>query len=450
MKKLATVIALTFLVVALVIGCSKPDTPASSSSVENKEDTTSTNSSSEKNSESDSESSEGLTPEEGAELILWDNGEAEAEWAEYVAEKFTEKYGIPVIVEEVSHINAPGKLQTDGPAGLGGDVFAAAHDHVGNMNAAGLIIENVFPDEYQERFMEATMIGTSSEGVLYGYPTSIETYALFYNQDLLEQHGFEVAQTMDELISQGKEFQKGSSNNDPRYGFMMEPGNFYFTYSFIGGYGGYVFGNNGTDASDIGLNNEGAVKAGHLLKRIHDEILPLSTEDITGDVISSFFNENKLLYRISGPWDVKNHTNTGVNFGIAPLPKLDNGKNPTSFSGVKAYYVNAYSKYPKAASLLAKFATSDELLEKRFEMTGQLPPSIALLDSEIIKQDPVSQGFLNQAQYAVPMPNIPEMQSVWGPMGNAFSALWNGETSPKEALDSGVQQIEDAIESQTD
>lgn len=442
LKKLLMVFMAAMLVMALMAGCAAPEQPGT-------EDNASENTETEGNKDDSQSSAENeVVPEEGAELILWDNGDAEGEWANYVAQKFTEEYGIPVTVEEVGHTEAPGKLQTDGPAGLGADVFAAAHDHVGNMNAAGLIIENVFADEYKERFMDATITGTTSEDVLYGFPTSIETYALYYNKDLLAELGLEPATTMQEVIEHSKQYQEGAAKNE-RYGFMMEPGNFYFSYAFIGGFGGYVFGNNGTDASDLGLNNEGAVQAGELLKQIQTEILPLNTADITGDVISSFFNENKLLYRISGPWDIKNHTDAGVNFGVVPLPKLANGEVPTSFSGVKAYYVNAYTEFPKAASLLAKFATSDEMLEKRFEMTGQLPPSLALLESDAIKNDEIAQGFLTQAQYAVPMPNIPEMQSVWGPMGNALSALWNGDATPKDALDSGVQQVEDAIASQT-
>ena len=37
----------------------------------------------------------------------------------------------------------------------------APHDHVGNMNTAGLIYENYFTDEYKERFMESAMQGVS-------------------------------------------------------------------------------------------------------------------------------------------------------------------------------------------------------------------------------------------------------------------------------------------------
>jgi arabinogalactan oligomer/maltooligosaccharide transport system substrate-binding protein len=391
-----------------------------------------------------------LEPEDGAELILWGTADAEAEWAEYMMEKFTEEYGIPISYEEVSHTDAPGKLQTDGPAGLGGDVFMAPHDHVGNMNTAGLIYENYYADEYQERFMEGAFQGVSAvsdgELVTYGYPLAIETVALYYNKDLLDEMGFEPAETMEELIAQSKEFMEKHPGS---YGFMLEPGNFYYTHAFLGGYGGYIFGDDNTNPDDLGLNSEEAVKSGELLLRIRDEILPLKQEDITGDIIGSYFDEGKLLYNMTGPWSLGGHLEAGVNVGITTMPKLENGEIPTTFSGVKAFFVNSYSDYPKAATLLAKFATSDEMLLKRYEMTNELPPSNALLESTEIKENEYNIAFLEQAQYSISMPNIPEMESVWGGMEVAYTAIWNGAEKPKDALDKGTQQIKDAFESRT-
>lgn len=91
-----------------------------------------------------------IKPEEGASLILWDNGGAEAEWANYVAEEFEKKYNVPVEVQEVSHTDAAGKLETDGPAGLGADVFNAAHDHLGTLVSGGLVYDNYFADDYKK------------------------------------------------------------------------------------------------------------------------------------------------------------------------------------------------------------------------------------------------------------------------------------------------------------
>ncbi len=436
LKKLVNLSVIAILIFVLS-ACSKPGGQQSTSSPDNSNTKTST--------------VEEIKPEKGAQLLLWDNDDSEGEWAKYVAEKFREKYDVPVKVEVVSHTDAPGKLQTDGPAGLGADVFSAASDHVGAMNTAGLIYDNYYAEEYKARFLEGAISAvsnkdTSGESKVYGFPTSVESVALVYNKELLDKMGFKPAKTMDELIQQSKEFM---AENPGSYGLMIEPGNFYINYAFLGGMGGYIFGENNTDPSDVGLSNEGSVKAADFVKKIRDEILPLKKEDITGDVVSSYFNEGKLLYNITGPWAVNGLQEAGINFGITPIPTLPNGEEPTPFSGVKGYYVNAYSKYPQAATLLAKFATSDEMLMKRFEMTGQLPPTQKLLDDKKVKDDEVNAAFALQVATAVPMPNITEMQSVWSSMEMAFTSIWNNDTDSKEALDKGVQQIKQSIASQT-
>lgn len=376
--------------------------------------------------------------EEGAELLIWDNEEQEGEWAKYVAEEFSKKYGIPVKYEMVKHTDAPGKLQTDGPAGLGADVFNAPHDHTGNLASAGLILENFYADEYKANNIDAAINAGTYDGKLFGYPISIETYALFYNKDLVSK----VPETWDEMIEQAKAF---NDFKNQKYGFMMLVGDFYFVHSLVAGYGGYVFGNNNTDPTDIGLNNEGALKAAQLLKRMKKEILPVASEDIQGDLKTSLFKEGKLMFNVDGPWALAGFEEVGLNVGVAPLPKLDNGQNPKSFSGVKSYYVNAYTKYPEAASLYAKFATSPEMLAKRYEMTGQIPTRKDMLEDDAIKNNPVASAFLNQAVHAVSMPNIPEMQPVWATMNPSLAAMWNSDDDPQKHLDAAVQQIKDAI-----
>lgn len=423
-----SIIATLVLLIVLLAGCSGPPEVAPTES----------NSTSGEN-EVDNDVDLELKPEEGAELLIWGGGDEHKEWVEFVAEKFTEEYGVPVIIEDVAHTEAPAILQTDGPAGLGADVFTAPHDHVGNMETAGLIVENFFPDFYKENFMEAAILGTTIDDTLYGYPYAVENTALYYNKDLVDT----VPETFEELLELSREFTDVRAD---KFGIMFPPNDFYFTYPFLAGYGGYVFGNDNTDPSEIGLNNEGTVLAGEFLRELREASLPLNSEDITNDIIGTLFNENQVMFRISGPWDVRPHMDAGVNFGVIPFPLLSNGERPINFSGIISYFVNAYTDYPDAAALYAKFATSEEMLEKRFEMTSQLPPHSALLESEVILSDPILSGFLEQAEYSQPMPNISEMEVVWGPMADALTSIWNSDRDVQEILDSSVDQIKESIE----
>ncbi len=159
------------------------------------------------------------------------------------------------------------------------------------------------------------------------------------------------------------------------------------------------------------------------------------------------FSTGKAAMIINGPWAVEGYRKAGIDFGVAPIPTI-NGKQPISFSGIRGIYVSSFTKYPKAAALFAEFATSDEMLLKRFEMTKQIPPVKALAEKDQIKNDPIVAGFMAQANNAQPMPSIPQMQLVWEPLAAAFSAIWDGQMEPKASLDKCVQTVKDAIAAQ--
>ncbi len=381
------------------------------------------------------DTAEGLQPEEGAKLKIWADEGSNTDILKVAAEQFTAKYGVEFEYEPVGLGDTPTKLQTDGPAGLGADVFEAPHDHLGNMIAAGLIYANDVSDS--KEFVDAAVNGTSFDGTFYGYPTAIETYALFYNKDLV---GDKLPKTWDDII----EFSKGFNDIDnEKFGFMMEVGNHYYGHMFISSFGGYEFGDNGTNPEDMGLNNDGAVKGAEYYRSLK-EILPLTSTDITGDVKIALFSEGNLAFNMDGPWAVKGYRDAGVNFGVMPFPKFGD-KDPKSFSGVRSLFVSSFTKYPIAAKMFADFATSKEIAKLRYEQNGQIPPRTDLLEDPAIKSDPISAAFLEQAQFAEPMPSIPEMPAVWSTMNPALALIWDSEPSEiKSILDNAVQQIKDA------
>ncbi|WIF95086.1 maltose ABC transporter substrate-binding protein [Caminicella sporogenes] len=428
MKKILSFLLIAVLVFSLV-GCGSKHEP-----VQNNQDNNQGNAN-QKNVSGE------LIPEPGAKLVVWESEGPESDWIKYAAEKFKEKYGVEVIYEAVANTDAKNKLATDGPAGVGADVFVAPHDHTGELVASGLVqVNDVTANRVKNDFIKAAADSVTFEGQVYGYPLAIETYALFYNKDLVSK----APETYEEIIEFAKKYNNPKEN---KYALMWDVANAYFSHSFVAGNGGYVFGNGGTNKDNIGLNNEAAVEGAKFMVSLK-EILPLNSADTNSQIVDGLFSEGKAAMIINGPWAVKGYQEAGVNFGIVPLPKLPGEKHPASFSGIRAMFVSAYTKYPNAAKLFAKFATSDEMLLKRFEMTKQIPPVKSLMNEDVIKNDKIVAPFLAQAQYAVPMPSIPQMQVVWEPYGAAFASMWDDGVDVKEALDNAVQTIKEAIESQ--
>ncbi|MGG6314081.1 sugar ABC transporter substrate-binding protein [Paenibacillus macerans] len=378
-------------------------------------------------------SAEAIVPEEGAELVVWDSKD-ERVFTDEIAKQFTEKYGVNVKIEEVAPPDQVGKLTQDGPSGLAADVLIVPHDHLGNAATSGLILANdVFADETTKNNTEASIQGSTYDGVLYGYPRAAETMALFYNKSILP----EAPKDFKDVIEFSKTFTDKAKN---RYGIMWETGNMYFNYPFIASTGGYLFGDNGTNAEDIGLTSDGAIEGLKVYQSLK-EILPINSGDINPDIKRSLFNEGDVAMDINGPWELAGYKAAlGDNLGLAPYPSV-NGKTAITFSGIKVWVVNSFTKYPNAAKLFANFASSKDAQLLLNEKVGAVPTNLEALESDQIKNDPYVSAFAEQAKNSQPMPSIPEMANVWSPVNAALPEIWNNNADPKMAMENAVKQI---------
>ncbi|OMF37816.1 maltose ABC transporter substrate-binding protein [Paenibacillus sp. FSL H8-0548] len=377
---------------------------------------------------------EEIKPEDGAKLLVWESKE-ERPFVEAIAKEFTDKYGIEVKFEEVGAADQVTKLTTDGPAGLGADVVVFPHDNLGRAVTAGLVLPNDFYEEIsRSENSEIAVNAVSYDGTLYGYPRSIETYALFYNKALIS----EAPKTFDEIVEFAKTFNDVPNN---KYALMWDVGNFYFNYPFVSG--GYVYGDNGQNKDDIGLNTEGAISGLAYYGSLRNSILPLNSGDITYDIKKGLFTSGTLAMDINGPWTIADYKSAGIDFGVVQIPSI-NGQPASSFSGVKAWYVNQFSKYPNAARLFANFAATKAAQLKDFELTGAIPANTEATNDASVQSDEIVKGFVAQFNQSTPMPSIPEMANVWSPIAAAFSDVWNSGKDAKAALDNAVQQIKDA------
>ncbi|WP_059105585.1 sugar ABC transporter substrate-binding protein [Shouchella shacheensis] len=368
-------------------------------------------------------------------LTMWVNDE-EGHLAAYeeLGERFTEEHDIDVEITPFSMLDQLESLSLDAASGGGPDLFFQPNDPMGDIYLQGLAAELDLTDEELEGYNENAVEALNYEGVQLGVPVAVETYALYYNTELVP----EAPETFEDIEEIAADLTDASSDE---YGFLMEGTNFYYLYAFLAGNGGYVFNQDEEgvyDTEDIGLNNEGAVEAAELVQGWFEEgYLPTG---ITGDIMEGLFSEGNVGAVISGPWNLGPFQEAlGDNLGVAPLPTF-NGENLESFSTVKGWLVNEYSENQEWAKELALFVTNQENSETFYELTEEVP---ARTDIEIT--DEMQEGFTEQAEHAVAMPNIPEMSTVWEPMEDAFIFISEG-TDPQEALDGAVDQIRDDME----
>ncbi|MGM7700845.1 extracellular solute-binding protein [Pseudalkalibacillus sp. Hm43] len=392
------------------------------------------------------DSSEGSEEKKGnsdkpEKLVVWEDKEKGVA-IEPALKSFEEKYGIKVEFKELGMADEiREQLPLDAPAGTGPDILTLPHDQIGAMATQGLLAPIEVEQDVLDTFTESSIEAQTFDGKLYGLPKATETPVFIYNK----AHMDKAPESFDELYSFSKDFTK-----DGNYGFLALWDNFYFANAIMAANGGYVFDrtDEGLDADNIGLNNEGAVKGAEYIQQWYTEgLFPKGIiGENGGSAMDGLFNEGKVASVMNGPWAFQGMRDAGIEIGVAPLPKLPNGEYPETFIGVKGWHVSAYSENQEWATKLVEWVTNAENAKIRYEKTSEIPPVKSLIEDPVIADNEGAKAVAVQSQRGTPMPNIPQMGQVWEPMANALQLIVTGKQEPKPALEDATKTIKQQIE----
>lgn len=358
------------------------------------------------------------------ELTVWESDQGPDEFIRQAGAAYTANH--PNVTIKYVHVelgDAAGQIALDGPAGTGPDVFAAPHDKLGELVSNGHVKATVNPSSIKSQALAACGLALTKDGTMYGYPVSAETYALFYNKDLLGDTP--VPTTWEDVAAFSKDY---NAANPGKYGFIMDVGNGYYTIIFTTKGGNRLFGPSGTDTTSTNINAPSSIEGMTFFQSMRSS-LNVAAADLNTAISDSAFQSGNAVMCITGPWNIKNFQDAGLNFGVTTLPSLPGDSTPAaSFSGTRAMFVSEYTEHPDEAADFATFLMSSEMQQLRFKITGAMPSIDTPVESAYIP------GFLKQLNYAFPMPSIPEMGMFWDAMGAASRNIWDG-LDVKEQLD---------------
>jgi arabinogalactan oligomer/maltooligosaccharide transport system substrate-binding protein len=381
-----------------------------------------------------------LAVEKGAKLVIW----TDPDWVPFmkdVTQSFNKELGhtVEFDVIAVSPLNGVQRLIQDGGTSRVGDVVEIVHNALGEAVNAGAVLENlVSAQRVATDFIPPAAHAATYRDVVYGFPTSFQTVALFYNKDLLPK----APASFEELLAFAPGFNDKVKN---RYTLLWGIQNYYFSRMFLTLFGGYEFGKNGTDSKDFGIASDAAVQGLTAMLELKKAANVSSADMVNPLVPRGLFSEGKVAAIIEGPWASQALMESGRNVGVVPIPTFK-GRHPRTFSTVTLAVVSSYSPYPQAAQLFAAYLTSDAILEKRYNMLGSVPPSKALIERVAPTASPTTKAIIQQAEYSDAMPSIPEMAFLWSPMSGALVDAWNNGKPAAEVLKTAKGIIDEQME----
>ena len=363
-------------------------------------------------------------------------------YMEETAKAFEKESGTKVNIKTGDALGGLDKLSLDNQSGKAPDVMMAPYDRVGGLGNDGQLAEvTLNKDSKTDKTTESLV---TNGGKVYGAPAVIETLVLYYNKDLLQ----EAPKTFGELEELAKDSKYDFAGEDGKNtAFLADWTNFYYAYGLLSGNGGYVFGKNGTDPKDIGLNNQGAIDGIEYAKTWYAK-WPKGLQDTKGvaNFIQTQFQEGKTAAIIDGPWKASSLKEAKVNYGVATIPTLPNGKAYSAFGGGKAWVIPAGANNPEAAQKFVDFLTSTDQQKAFYDKTNEVPANTEAREYAVGKNDELTTAVVKQFENAQPMPNISEMSTVWDPAATMLFDAVSGKKSAKDAADAAVTLIKETIE----
>jgi arabinogalactan oligomer/maltooligosaccharide transport system substrate-binding protein len=300
------------------------------------------------------------------------------------------------------------------------DVIVGAHDWVGQLAADGSAVPLVLSAAAKKNFpayaLNAMSYGTAVKR-LYGMPVALENIGLVVNKKLAK-----VPTTFASLQTQALAFQKKASGNIGLAVPQGANGDAYHMYPFFSGLCGYIFGNNkvgNLDPSDIGLANPRFLRNAGLINTWNRTGLINSKVDY--GVAKDAFLKGKAAFWITGPWESDTLKKSGLSYTITGFPNIVQGCTSVPFLGVQGFMVTKFAAghgvESAAKDLVANYFASSASQLALAAANGRFPANTVA--AKLVK-DPVLRLFGKASTGGVPMPNIPQMASVWSELGGAW------------------------------
>jgi arabinogalactan oligomer / maltooligosaccharide transport system substrate-binding protein len=305
------------------------------------------------------------------------------------------------------------------------DVITAAHDWTGQLAANGLVTPIFLSTATKKNFPSYTLnafsYGTAVKK-LYGVPAAVENIGLVVNTKLAK-----IPTSFAQLEKEALAVKKAKHQT---FGIAVQQGSggdAYHMYPFFSGLGGYVFGTNkagNLDPSDIGIASPLLLKNAHLIDKWNKEGLISSKVD--GGAAQNAFLKGQTAFWVTGPWNADTLKKSGLSFKVIQVPAISRSSVP--FLGVQGFMVTKFAAThgvdSAAKDLVTNFMATSAAQTQLAAANGRPPANIKAKSN-----DAVLAQFSNASKGGVPMPNIPQMNSVWNDLGQAWVRSTKGSGS---------------------
>ncbi|MBI6545500.1 MAG: extracellular solute-binding protein [Cyanobacteria bacterium NC_groundwater_1444_Ag_S-0.65um_54_12] len=275
----------------------------------------------------------------------------------------------------------------------------------------------LFPIADEQLFAPETLAALRVDQKIYAWPESLETVALYYNRQIIAKPPATVPDML-RLTAQ---------THVPEGSALVFNTAFYFSAGYFLGGGGTIFQPGGNST----VNTPAGQQMLAWLARLKSSPGVLATNDY--GKADSLYKQGKAGMIVNGPWALADYQQAlGPNMGVAPLPRLADGRPARPWIGVKTLMVNANADavHRRLAVDFCRFVTEPAIQLALSAGCGHIP---AVQGIELPADSPL-RAFQHQARTGIPKGADPLLAVIWEPLDRAIQEVINGGKEPAVAL----------------
>lgn len=413
-------------------------------------------------------------------LYFWYTDEALTDYLGSAAVAYGENHDVRVIpaltsgLEYLEEINKA-SIQSENPP----DLYIISNDSLEKAFLAGLAssVEEESWGEIKEEYPDAARLAVTYKNKTIGYPFYFETSSLLYNRTYLEE--FAKSQIEAERdAAEGEAAMAGLEENEPEDGdmpdtsegavqeewadeelqalvdervkeilpstiddilgfaneynspeqveavFKWDVTDIFYNYFFAGNYM-IVGGAAGDNTANMNIYNKDAIECLKVYQALN-QFFSIDTKEISYDKALNDFMEGKIVYTVATTdavaklEEAKKNGDFSYEYGIAPVPDINEELLTRSLSVTNCIVVNGYSEKQDEAEDFARFLTC-EYTDTLYSRTGKVAARYGVDYGDLNLQE-----FVNEYEISVPMPKMVETSNFWVELEVAFSQIWDG------------------------
>ena len=214
--------------------------------------------------------------------------------------------------------------------------------------------------------------------------------------------------------------------------FKWDVEDIFFNYFFAGNYidiGGMC----GDSKDSVDVYNEEAIRALMVYQDL-SEYFAIDASDVEYESVIQEFMEGKVVMT-TATTDIirkldmaKENGEFAYDYGIAPIPRLNDDMDTKSLSVTNTIYVNGYTQMKEEANDFARYLVIEHAKDL-YTATGKVPAN-----KNINYDNPNLDMFMDEYQDSAPMPKLMAISNFWVKMEIMFERIWSGEEVSRELM----------------